>query len=166
MTKDLEYPPPRLIITEPEELRGVPQDLFDAVCGEIKGLLHASRDCLRNKKLFDQEASDPAEISFHAADGYYGEAFGILRALHLQGYGVFGAVNIDAMSNHFRGPRGAHRREQNLSWWFSRLQTEVLLEEGWNLEADDPNKGRCEYCLERYRKDDKSMRENLYESNL
>lgn len=159
MADDLIYVPPQFSKTEPRNLKGIPQGLFDAVCGEIKGLLHASRDCLRNKYIHDKDAFDPAKVTFHVADGYYGEAFGILRALHIQGYGVFGAVNIDAQSEYFHGPSGATRREQNLSWWFGKLQNEVLIEENWHLR-DDPMRGRCKYCLARYKKDDKSIRDS------
>lgn len=97
-----------------------------AIEKEIKMLLHAHRDCLRN------QGKDTLNISFNCNDGYYGEAFGILRTLAIMGYGSFGAVN----------------REDTLNYWFSKLQTEVLEEEGFNTNH------QCEHCYEKYGKDD------------
>ncbi len=51
----------------------------------IKGLLHSSRDCLRNQD------KDTSKITFFCRNDYYAEAFGIMRCLQIFGYGYFGA---------------------------------------------------------------------------
>ena len=110
---------------------------IDAIEAEVKMMLHASRDCYRN------QGKNSREIPFWVNDGYYGEAAGIFRTLQILGYGVFGAINVP------------HERT-NLSWWFSKLQDEVLKEENFGKS------GECDYCLQRYGKDDASRkRENL-----
>lgn len=96
---------------------------------EIKMMLHASRDCLRN------QGCDTTKVRFDAADGYYGEAFGIARALHVLGYGTYLlANNIPA-------------EKYNLKWWFDQICDEVLQEEGWD------GNNQCDYCYEKYLKD-------------
>jgi len=108
---------------------------------DVKMLLHASRDCLRNR------GENTLRISFSANDSYYGEAFGMLRALVSMGYGYFGSSNLDAITER----RGNDPR-QNLKYWFDTVLTrEVLEEEGFH------GNHRCEYCLDRWGKDDKSM---------
>jgi hypothetical protein len=97
---------------------------------------------LRNQRV------DASRVRFDCRSGYYGEAFGIFRALEIQGYGYFGPTNIDGEKD-----RGTSQPEQNFRWWFSELEDEVLEEE--NFRGD----GRCEYCLERWRKDDRSIAE-------
>jgi len=126
-------------------------NLVKVVSSEVKGMLHASRDCLRNQQV------DTAFTAFNAANGYYGEAFGVMRGLHLLGYGYFGAVNINGEED--RRMRGASQREHNLNWWFHQLTNEVLVEENFHRPKDHPEYGRCEYCLQRYNKDDRSIRE-------
>ena len=100
--------------------------LMKRVEGEIKALLHASRDCLRNRGV------DTNKISFSCNDGYHGEAFGIMRTLSIQGYGYFGSNNLDGNKEEGLQP------EQNLKWWFDQLQGEVLEEENFGKG------GRCE----------------------
>jgi hypothetical protein len=101
-----------------------------AVEAEIKMMLHAHRDCLRNK------LEDTTKITFDCRDGYYGEAFGILRGLAVLGYGyTHGPVNIQGEG---------HR---NFKWWLSQLEDEVLKEEGFGGD------NRCEYCFQQHGKD-------------
>lgn len=123
------------------------EDQCKAVEAEIKMMLHASRDCLRNRYTFaarnDENCliglRDPRVIRFDATDSYYGEAFGILRGLALLGYGtISGAVNVPAETQNFR-------------WWLSQLENAVLAEEGYKGD------GVCEYCMERYGKDDSCL---------
>lgn len=102
-----------------------------AIESEVKMLLHAHRDCLRNQGV------DTTKISFDVRDGYYGEAFGVIRALVVLGFEKFGASNIPGNANS----------------WMHQLEQEVLAEEGFR------GNGRCEYCLKKYGKDDKSVRE-------
>lgn len=134
-----------------KRLKKIPSDLEESISREVKALLHACRDCLRN-----QGKLDTSKITFAAYDGYYGEAFGMMRTLQIQGYGYFGSDNL----NGLRESEGSGARAdgkyitnvtqavQNLKWWFSRLSNEVLIEEGY---ADKSH--RCEYCLEKYKKD-------------
>lgn len=77
---------------------------------EIKLMLFSSRDCLFNRKELDKYSDQ-----FKIDDGYYGEAFGILRTLKCLGYGYFGAIN--------------DYNEYNLKHWFESLQKEVIDEE-------------------------------------
>ena len=114
----------------------MPEHLKEAIEKEIKMLLHAERDCMRN------QGKDATKIKFFSLnDTYFCEAFGMLRTLQTMGYGELGASNA----------RPAE--PPNLRAWFERLQDEVLEEEG--LHTDN----RCRYCLEKYGKDDKSEKE-------
>lgn len=103
-----------------------------AIEKEIKMMLHASRDCLRNKKV------DTIKIPFDVSDGYQGEAFGVMRGLQVLGYGYFGAVNR---------PHEVHSN-WNLKWWFAEIEQQVLAEENWNGSHE------CEHCFAKYGKDD------------
>lgn len=105
--------------------RGLDQEMKAKIEAEILMMLHASRDCLRTKGI------DTGAVSFHAMDGYYGEAFGVMRALRVLGYGDFGAVNIAG----------------NLSSWFHDLEQCCLVEENFR------GSNECDHCLERYGKD-------------
>lgn len=105
---------------------------------EVKMLLHASRDCLRN------QGNNTAKISFKVTDGYYGEAFGVLRGLMVLGYGYFGPDNLDGVE-HTRG--GGKQPEHNLKWWFSQLTDAVLEEENFG------GSNECDFCVEKYGKD-------------
>lgn len=98
---------------------------------EIRMMLHAHRDCLRNRGI------DTTKVSFDVRDGYYGEAFGILRSLRVLGYGYFGPINIP---NEVYG-------KSNLSWWMRTMEEQVLEEEGFQ------GNNKCDYCLDKYRKD-------------
>lgn len=98
---------------------------------EIVMLLHASRDCYRNT---GKEA-----IAFLSTDAYYGEAFGIIRALVTLGYGDYGPVNIKT------DPR-------NLTAWFEEIQKKVLKQENYKGNQE------CDYCLIRYGKDSAGRR--------
>jgi hypothetical protein len=107
-------------------------DLERAVETQIKSLLHASRDCLRNRGY------DTTKTTFSVNDGYYGEAFGIMRCLELLNYGYFGPDNL---------PDSEESPKKNLKWWFHCLTREVLKEENF----DRSNK--CDHCLEKWGKD-------------
>lgn len=139
-----EHRPSRRYKPTARRLKAIPDDLRTTVEGEIKALLHAHRDTRRNCH------EDTIKTSFRVNEGYYGEAFGIMRALFIQGYGYFGSSNMNAK----REDEWAHKVSnvtseiQNLKWWFGELETEVLEEEGFKTDH------RCSYCLERYRKDD------------
>ena len=128
------------------------------IAKDVKSLLHASRDCMRNvyngleRKVFDPRKddritdfedhiknqkclNDTRRVTFRVNDGYYGEAFGMMRTLHLLGYGeLFGQYNAHDFFN--------------LSWWFSTLKEQVLEEEGFRNGTH-----QCDHCLKQWGKD-------------
>ena len=77
---------PQYNITK-KRLKKLPDDLIEKVEGEVKAILHAHRDALRNRGM------DSIRIPWDVTCGYFGEAFGIFRALHIMGYGYHGARN-------------------------------------------------------------------------
>jgi len=140
-TKKKRYKPSR------RRLKRIPDDLRVLVEGEVKALLHAHRDTRRNL------GEDTVKTSFRVNEGYFGEAFGMMRTLYIQGYGYFGSSNMDATkeSEWTYKVNNVTQDIQNLKWWFSQLESEVLEEEGFKGDH------RCEYCLNRYRKDDATL---------
>lgn len=110
-----------------------------AIEDEIKMMLHAHRDCLRNQKV------DTTKVTFNVNDGYYGEAFGILRALQVLGYGKFGAMNV-CDNEH---------PKWSLNWWMYNIEREVLAEENFN------GNNMCDHCCEKYGKDAVRTRPHL-----
>ena len=141
---------PQYNITK-KRLKWIPDSLRKAVAGEIKALLHSHRDCLRNRGM------DTVRIPVDVRDGYYGEAFGIIRCLFIQGYGYLGSSNLSAKQEaaHAYNVTNVTQDIQNLRWWFSQMEKEVLAEENWGPYGDGSH--RCEYCLKRYKKDDASV---------
>ncbi len=120
-----------------KKFKKLPESQWEAVKNEIKMTLHASRDCLRN------QGTDTTKIRFSVNDPYYGEAFGILRALSVLGYGqVFGAVNTPEDRTNFQ-------------WWFHEIQEEVLREENYH------GNNQCDHCFERYGNDGVRNRRKL-----
>lgn len=123
-------------------------DQWIDVAREVKHLLHASRDALRNRYMsFLRDAGtslqvsvpDPRITRFSCVEGYYGEAFGVLRGLALLGYGAInGATNLP-------------EERRNFGWWLKRLEDEVLAEEGFG------GNGVCKDCMSRYGKDDSTL---------
>lgn len=107
------------------------------VTAEIKMLLHASRDCLRNLGI------NTTITRFDCRDGYYGEAFGMMRTLQVLGYGYLGPVNLDGVQD-----KGCLEPEHNLNWWMAQLADKVLEEEEFASGIHT-----CEHCMERYGKD-------------
>jgi len=108
---------------------------IQAIEAEVKMMLHASRDTMRNR------GADTTKYRFDCRCGFYGEAFGILRGLAALGFG-----RLDQANNR---PEG----RENLKWWMSELEDQVLKEE--NYEGT----GVCEHCRKRYGKDDATMAE-------
>jgi hypothetical protein len=121
--------------------RNLPQARMLRAACEIKALLHASRDCMRN-----QGKHDPLVIRFSCTDGYYSEAFGILRGLAALGYGYFGSTNRSAVDEGISA-----QPEANFRWWMAELEREVLREEGFETDH------RCVYCKVKYKKDDYTL---------
>lgn len=114
---------------------------------DIKGLLHAHRDCLRG------QGKDTRRVTFDVRDGYYGEAFGMMRTLKVLGYGYFGSSNLNAIEEHTQGFRPTNipvtkiNPEDNLRWWLETIQKEVLEEEGFYDQSYF-----CPVCEEKYKK--------------
>jgi hypothetical protein len=106
---------------------------IDAIENEVKVMLHCHRDCLRNRGV------DTTRIAFDAREGYYGEAFGIMRALAVLGYG-----RIDQAVN-------TPETRRNLKWWFAELERAVLDQENFG------GSGICFHCRKRYGKDDATV---------
>ncbi len=96
---------------------------------EVKLMLHASRDCLRN------HGEDTSKVPYLIFDGYYGEAFGVMRALAILNYGSMSARPDE------------HDPYINLDSWFQRLKNEVLEEENFDGNQE------CDFCVEHYGKD-------------
>jgi len=105
----------------------------------VKRMLHCHRDSLRNIGV------DTLRVSFQCTEGFYGEAFGIMRCLRMLGYGDFGAVNVPGTE------RGFKQDEQNLSWWLHNLENEVLEEEGFRSNHE------CPWCRKHWGKDDSML---------
>lgn len=120
-----------------EGYKKIDKRLKKKVEAEVKVLLHASRDCLRN------QGNNTAVISFKITDGYYAEAFGVLRGLKVLGYGYFGPDNMDGVKHN----RGGKQPEHNLKWWFYQIVDAVLEEENFK------GTNECDFCVEHYGKD-------------
>lgn len=90
----------------------------------VRGLLHAGRDCMRNRKV------DTSTIRFHVNDPYYAEAFGVLRCLGLLGMAPKDMGSSDLTSS-----------------WLQELGDQVLVEEHF------AGSNECDYCLEHFGKD-------------
>jgi hypothetical protein len=127
------------------KLKKIPAVMEHCVASNIKAILHAHRDELRNQE------KDTRVVRFSCHSGYYGEAFGILRMLDIQGYGYLGPTNLSGLEDH----SGAEQPHQNLTWWLAELEREVLDEE--NFRGD----GTCAHCKEKYQKDDASYFKRL-----
>lgn len=129
--------------------RVISPELAKRVEAEVRMLLHAARDAQRNR--------DPVEQTclqwIPAWDGYYGEAFGVMRGLEVAGYGYFGSDNLNAL--HPLELRRHGRRVvntlafaiHNLKWWFSEIAGAVRQEENFR------GSNECDYCLHHYGKD-------------
>lgn len=122
-----------------------------AIEAEVKMMLHSHRDTLRNQWNLSQqvgrngiarEAYDPTKVPFNCNEGFYGEAFGIMRGLVTLGYGYFGSDNLDAVKEG-RSDNPRH----NCKWWFAELKDQVCKEENFG------GSNECDYCLEHYGKD-------------
>lgn len=112
----------------PRDLLGPPglsHEQRRAVEDEVAMMLHAHRDCLRNRGV------DTSKTRFDTRCSYWGEAFGILRGLKVLGHGNWGPdAGLD-----------------NLQRLFGELQDRALREENYG------GSNECDHCLERYGKD-------------
>ena len=118
--------------------------LMKRIVDEVKMMLHASRDCMRN------QGQNASKLTFSCKDAYYAETFGIMRGLALVKHGYLGSCNLDAVKEG-----KSTQPECNLRWWLQKIEEEVLEEEGYKAD------GRCPYCLNKYGKDTKSVQEKI-----
>ena len=78
----------------------------------VKSLLHASRDCYQNQ---NREV-----FRFDSRDGYYSEAFGILRCLTIIPIRPY----TSSIAYHIGADNTPHLA--NIKYWFNQLQNDVL----------------------------------------
>jgi hypothetical protein len=125
----------------------IPAKYKAALANEIKLMLAAHRDCLWTQwtECSHSKAVDPTVWQFICNEGYYGEAFGIARALVALGYGYFGSDTMNAVQEN----RSDHP-EHNIKWWFQQIQREYLDEEGFFDKSCSAE--RCSELLEKYRR--------------
>lgn len=135
--------------TKTRRYKKLTDDQVAAIEAEVKSMLHCHRDMLRNRWRYAERrgmqdvASNPKTTTFDCREGYYGEAFGIMRGLVTLGYGYFGSDNLNATQEyHLDNPR------LNCKWWFSSLCRQVLAEEHFHGNHE------CDWCLQKYGYDD------------
>lgn len=118
-----------------------------AISNEVKLMFAAHRDCLwtRWQECSHSQAVDPAKCQSVCNEGYYGEAFGVIRGLVALDYGYFGSDTQDAVQE-CRSEIPNH----NLKWWFNRLCREYLDEEGFFDQSCTAEK--CKELLDKYRR--------------
>jgi len=80
---------------------------------QVKLMLFASRDCFLNRDELDEKGFINGKWIWISDDGYYGEAFGIMRALVMLGYCEFGSNNTPT-------------EKTNVKWWFDELKSQVF----------------------------------------
>jgi hypothetical protein len=113
---------------------------------EVKMMIAAHRDCLWSRwdTCAHPQAVDPTVWQCVVNEGYYGEAFGVMRALVALGYGYFGPDHTDAVMDG-----RSVVSEHNLKWWFNQLLKEYLDEEGFFDKSGSAEK--CHILLNKYR---------------
>ena len=118
----------------------------ERISNEVRMMLCAHRDCLwtRFESCSHPQAVDPAVWRCVANEGYYGEAFGVMRGLVALGYGYFGPDGTDAVKDG-----RSNVPEHNLKWWFNELLKQTLDEEGYFDKTCSPEK--CKAMLDKYR---------------
>lgn len=129
-----------------KKFKTLPTKKRSAIVFEVKLMLAAHRDCLWTQwnGFSHPKAVDPTKFQIVCNDGYYGEAFGVMRALVVLGYGYFGSDNLDAT----REGR-SDVPEHNIKWWFDTIQKEYLQEEGYYDGTCSAEK--CQELLQKYR---------------
>lgn len=103
-------------------LKGADMKAFHAACNAIAEM--------NNRRW----RMDPKKVTFSVNDGWYGEAFGVLRGLELLGYGALSGVREETY--------------HNLKWWFRQLEEQVLHEDGFHDGTH-----RCDLCVKAWGKD-------------
>ena len=112
----------------------LPKEKWEAVVKEVKLLLHAACDTQRNR-------GQPTEQAFGPLNLDWVHAYGILNGLAILGYmevyGKVGGNDLPVVQDVMQ-----------------ELIRQVKAEE------DSDGQGRCEHCLKKYGKDDRSVRES------
>lgn len=108
----------------------IPLELKRDVAAEIKMLLHAQRDAMRN--LGEDTTKVKWCCAAHACGTYDAETFGILRALKVMGMGEIHPTLHETTS---------------LDTWREELRCEVLEEEHFG------GSNECDFCLDHWGKD-------------
>lgn len=93
---------PERYVPQNKRLKKLTDDMIEKVEGEVKALLHESRNALRFTGKYDT-----TKTSFDTHNTYYSEAMGIFKALYVLGYGFYGAINQTA----FQSRNGSHKCE-------------------------------------------------------
>lgn len=112
-----------------QRFRKLSEKQWNAIRAEIKMMLHASRDWMRNLNY------DATKIPFVTTDAWYGEAYGIIRTLHVLNHGTYSQDN------------DTPKVRTNLKWWFYQIEAEALSEENFG------GNNHCDWCLEHWGKD-------------
>lgn len=90
---------------------------------EVKLMIAAHRDTLWTRYNTNPESYKcPNNFKTMCTEGYYGEAFGIMRGLAVLGYGHLGSDTT---------PDNGPEPWRNLKWWFNQLVDDVLNQECW-----------------------------------
>lgn len=82
-------------------MKKISKKMKEKIEKEVKSMLHAHRDTLRNRVFWKKDEDgnlppghNPLNIRFSINEGFYGEAFGVMRALQVLGYGEFESSNL------------------------------------------------------------------------
>ena len=128
------------------KFRRLPAKHKTAVQIQIKLMMAAHRDSLWNQweTCSHPRAVDPTKIQLICNEGYYGEAFGIVRALAALGFGYFGSDTQNALEES-----KSDMPETNLKWFFNKTVREYLDEEGFFDKSCTAEK--CRNLLSKYR---------------
>ena len=116
----------------------------DSVESEVKLMLAAHRDFLWGRHLGGDKKINPTEVEVAVNEGYYGEAFGVMRGVNAMGFGYFGSDNLDAFEEE-----RSNSPHDNLKWWFRQIVNQYLVEEGYYDQTCSPE--RANTLLKRYR---------------
>jgi hypothetical protein len=130
----------------PTKYKTLTEELRAKIANEVKLMIFAHRDCLWNRFTAGLDDIDPRKVPLDTRDGYYGEAFGILRGLFLVGYGYFGSSNLDGTEEL----KGGNVPEHNLKWWMMELEQAALDEDGFADHTTSAEKTKG--LLDKYRK--------------
>ena len=116
----------------------------DSVESEVKLMLAAHRGYLWGRHLGGDEKINPTKIEVAVNEGYYGEAFGVMRGANALGFGYFGSDNLDAVEEG-----RSNFPHDNLKWWFKQILRRYLGEEGYYNQTCSSE--RTNMLLKRYR---------------